>query len=299
MPALRLLMGSTGEVDLAGVFRHVDDLAYTARSSDVGVAAVEVVGDTVRVAAAGLGSATITVTAAAADGQQALQIFNVTVRGAVQTAAALAEVSVVVGGIAEIDLADRFLDADNEALAYAARSSHAEVAAVSIVNDGTLRVVALVAGRAEVVVSATDSDATTAESAFAVVVAEPEVDQLVLVQGKVVLDASGESRSVNLLQLFPHMDLETTVTSQSSTHVVATHVQNQELLLVPGKNEGVSEVVVTAAHGSGWRTTYRLQVAVEPALRPGFRGWRMVLLHDAANAETDSGAHGQAVPASP
>ena len=158
-------------------------------------------------------------------------------------------------------------------LAYTAQSSDVDVAAVEVVDSATLRVTALGVGRADVVVTATVASATSTESAFAVAVAAPAVED------RVVLDTDGDSFLVDLSRLFPHMDSETTVKPQSnSPHVVAVRIRNQVLLLVPGEDEGVTEIVVSARHGNGWQTTRRLQAVVELAPRPLLRGWRTTLL---------------------
>ena len=186
------------------------------------------------------------------------------------------------GSFGARDLAGAFIPDDD--LAYGARSSDVRVAAVEVVGSTTLRVVALGAGDAEIVVSATDLNGKSAESAFAVVVAELAISE------EIALEADGESFSVDLSQLFPHMDWATTTAvapKSNRPHVVAVRVRNQELLLVPGENEGVAEIVVTAAHDSGWQTTHRLHATVEVAPRPAFRGWRMILLRDAASDESD------------
>ena len=187
-----------------------------------------------------------------------------------------------VGSFGARDLAGAFIPDDD--LAYGARSSDVRVAAVEVVGSTTLRVVALGAGDAEIVVSATDLNGKSAESAFAVAVAELAISE------EIALEADGESFSVDLSQLFPQMDRATTTAvapKSNRPHVVAVRVRNQELLLVPGENEGVAEIVVTAAHDSGWQTTHRLHATVEVAPRPAFRGWRTILLRDAASDKSD------------
>ena len=196
-----------------------------------------------------------------------------------EVVAQLPALSLVVGGVAEIDLADRFQDRDGEPLSYAARSSEAAVATVSIVGDATLRVVALVAGRSDAVASAADPDEAMAESAFAVVVAEPAFEE------NVVLEAAGESFSIDLSQMFPGMDPQATVAPESSNpDVLEARISEQELLLVPGENEGVVEIVATATYGSGWQVVHRLQATVDVASTARwFRGWRSTLAHDDAS----------------
>ena len=193
--------------------------------------------------------------------------------------AQLPALSVVVGGVAEIDLADRFRDGDGEPLSYAARSSEAAVATVSIVGDATLRVTALVAGRSEAVASAADPHEAMAESAFAVVVAEAAIEE------NAVLKAAGEPFSIDLSQMFPGMDAQATVASESSNpDVLAVRVSQQELLLVPGENEGVAEIVATTTYGNGWQVVHRLQATVDVASTARwFRGWRSTLAHDDAS----------------
>ena len=77
-----LRVGAELEIDLAAAFSDPDgdDLTYAAESSDDGVAAVEVDGETLTVRAAGPGEAEIAVTAEDPDGETARQRFGVTAR---------------------------------------------------------------------------------------------------------------------------------------------------------------------------------------------------------------------------
>lgn len=118
----------------------------------------------------------------------------------------------------------------------------------------------------------------------------PRVD----LEAEIELETAGDSFSVDLLRLFPDMDSATTVAVRSSSpHVVAV-VRNQQLVLEPDENEGEAEIVVTAAHGDGRLLTRRLQAVVEPALRLGFRRWRMTLLNDGSAESADSNSKARA-----
>ena len=277
--------GFPQRIDLADAFLAFagEEPAYAARSSDPATVAVLVEDGALAVVALKAGTATVTVTATTADGFSATRTFTVDAEdGGPEAVGELPGLHLRVGSFGARDLAGAFIPDDD--LAYGARSSDVRVAAVEVVGSTTLRVVALGAGDAEVVVGATDLNGKSAESAFAVAVAELAISE------EITLEADGESFSVDLSQLFPHMDWATTTAvapKSNRPHVVAVRVRNQELLLVPGENEGVAEIVVTAAHDSGWQTTHRLHATVEVAPRPAFRGWRMILLRDAASDESD------------
>ena len=76
-----LRAGADLEIDLSTAFKDADEdaLEYAAESSDIGVATVEVDGDTLTVGAVGPGTARIAVTAEDPDGKTARQVFEVTV----------------------------------------------------------------------------------------------------------------------------------------------------------------------------------------------------------------------------
>lgn len=207
----------------------------------------------------------------------------------------LPALQLLVGSMGKRSLGSAFYHPDDD-LAYAAQSSNGGVAAVAVAGN-TVHVAAAGLGSATITITATASDGQQAEQTFNVtVIGAVETAIKEAIRDRVMLEVAGKSFSVDLLQLFPYMDSETTVTFQSnSPHVVAVRVRNQQLILVPGKNEGTAEVVVTATHSNGWQTTHRLQAAVEPAPRSRFRSWWMIFLHDAANDENDN----EAAPAPP
>lgn len=79
------VLEETAHVDLANVFLEFDgsaSLMFTTRTSDSAVAAAEPTGGVLRIVPVGPGTATITVTARAADGRTATRAFDVTVPGA-------------------------------------------------------------------------------------------------------------------------------------------------------------------------------------------------------------------------
>ena len=192
--------------------------------------------------------------------------------------------SLTAGSIAEVDLADRFHAPNEQPLAYVAQSSQENVARVSISGDATLHVVANAPGRAEVEVTATatHSDSTSAQLSFAVVVSPSS-------SMPVPFEVEGTPLALDLARLLPHMEVETAVVSESSNaDVVAAHIRNQELILVPGEDEGSAEIVITAMHKNGWRETRRFPVIVEPTFYRSFHDWQLILLQNATNAENDT-----------
>ena len=81
IPAVTLAPGATATINASAYFTDPDGdvLAYTARSSNTGVARVSVSGSTVTITAVAAGSATITITARDPGGLTATQRFEVTV----------------------------------------------------------------------------------------------------------------------------------------------------------------------------------------------------------------------------
>ena len=108
IPARFMLVGDTAELDVSPYFADPDDdvLTYAAASSDTAVVASRVSGNSVTLAAAALGSATVTVTARDPGGLEASQGFAVRV-DSTRTAVTLAHTAVALpeGTLAVLEVA--------------------------------------------------------------------------------------------------------------------------------------------------------------------------------------------------
>ena len=168
--ALTLPAGETAAVDLSSHFADPDGemLAFTAVSSNAGVAEVSVSGDSVAVTAVARGLATVTVTARDPAGEAAQQMFRVTVPNrAPEPVGTIPPLPLPAGETATVNLSSHFADPDGDALSYSAASSNVGVAGVSV-SRGVLTVRAFSAGEATVTVTASDPRGLSASSAFGV-----------------------------------------------------------------------------------------------------------------------------------
>ena len=176
VPAVNLFLGDTGVVEAYGYFTDPDGdpLSYGAVSSDGGVVAASVSGDTVRLAAAGRGSATVTVTATDPGGLSAEQSVPVTVSNrAPEPVDSIPAQEVRVGDTVALAVSGYFADSDGDALGFAGVSSDTLVVAVRVSGD-TVRLAGVAIGDASVAVTATDPGGLSARQSFAVEVPDPQ-----------------------------------------------------------------------------------------------------------------------------
>ena len=183
IPARIVSVGQSPSVDVSSYFTDPDGdaLSYTAASSNDGIAAVSVSGDSVAVTALARGVVTITVTARDPRGLVAQQRFQVTVpNGAPETLGAIPDQAVFVGHTASLDASAWFRDPDGDSLTYTARSSDATVAEGSVSGSG-LTVRGVASGTATVTVTASDPEGLSAASSFGVTVTSRSGFQIELV----------------------------------------------------------------------------------------------------------------------
>ncbi len=176
VPAVNLFLGDTGVVEASGYFSDPDGdpLGYGAVSSDGGVVAASVSGDNVRLAAAGRGSATVTVTATDPGGLSAEQGVPVTVSNrAPEPVDSIPAQEVEIGDTVAFAVSGYFADSDGDALGFAGVSSDTLVVAVRVSGD-TVRLAGVAIGDASVAVTATDPGGLSARQSFAVEVPDPQ-----------------------------------------------------------------------------------------------------------------------------
>ena len=243
------------DIDLSTVFSDPDlnTLTYTAVSDDPGVVTVSVAGDLLTITEAGLGSATVTVTAD--DGLATVQdIFTVTVNNvndAPEVENPIADITRDEGfGTETVDLTNTFSDKDNDALTYTASSS--DPGSVTVVVSGTtLTITEVYPGTSTITVNATDGTETTSTTFSFTTnnindapVVETPIEDL-------VLDESFDTYDINLADIFfdEDQDALTYVPASSNTGVVTVSVSGNTLTITEA-GIGTSTITVTASDAS-------------------------------------------------
>ena len=167
-PAPRLTVNAGEQATVTACFNdpNGDMLAYSAMSSNPGVATVSIAGTTVTVSAVAPGDASVTVTASDPGGLQGQQILPVMVPNRPpMPRGTIGSITVQVGRTESVDVSSYFAEPDGEALTYSATSSNPAVATV-LSAGSTVRVTALAKGTTTVTVTATDPGGLSATQTF-------------------------------------------------------------------------------------------------------------------------------------
>ena len=263
VPAVEVAAGETATVQVSGFFSDPDGdaLAYTAGSSNVGVAAASVTGNTVTVVGVSAGSATVTVTATDGGGLSAQQGFAVTVPNrAPATVGTLPALEIAVSEALSVDVSGAFSDPDGDALTYSASSSDVTVATAS--TSGTVvTVTAAAQGRAVVTVTATDGGGLSAEQSFAVTVPNRAPAAVGALPGLELI--VGEARTVDISGAFTDPDGDAlSYTATSSRTRVASAAVTGTVVTVTAVSAGEAVVTAIATDAGGLSATQTLAVSV-------------------------------------
>ena len=270
IPAQTLVAGESVAFDVSSYFRDPDGnaLSYAAASSDVGVASVSVSGATVSIAAVAPGMATVTVTARDPGGLSAVQAVGVTVRPAnraPEAVGSIVPVGLTEGERAEFDVSSYFRDPDGDSLRYAATSSDAGVASVSV-SGAMVSVTAVAQGTATLTVTAIDPGGLEASQEVGVAVTDgsnraPQVRRPIADQASYVAMAT----SLNLSSYFWDPDGDRLAYSgETSNGAVVMVTVSGDSLSISGVAVGTTKVEVTALDPGNLRATVSFAVAVSP-----------------------------------
>ena len=262
-------MGETELVAVSASFRDPDGdaLTYAAVSSNAEVAAVSVSGDSVTVTALAKGLATVTVTARDGEGLTAEQRFEVTVPNRAPEAVDMLPPRTLAAGETEsVVVSAYFRDPDGDALTYAAVSSNAEVATVSVSGD-SVTVEALAKGPATITVTATDVEGLTAEQRFEVTVPNRAPEVLNEIPARTLLE--GEAASLDASAHFRDPDDDPlTYTATSSSPWVAEVTVAADSLTIRAISAGAATVTVTATDPEEAAVATSFDVTVGRATTP-------------------------------
>ena len=271
VPLTRLTEGDVLPLDAAAYFEG-KGITYTARSSNAGVAAVEVYGASVLVRAAAVGGATVTVVAANGSGS-AEQDFVVVVspRGP-RAAGRMADQTLIAGGAAlETDLPGYFSGAFTR---YGATAAPGGVLHLWE-SGGRLTLTPLAAGAATVTVWAANSSGSATQT-FEVIVKQ-RAPKALAGSMPLSLTEGGAPHELDLADYFGGAVARYEVTAVPG--VVVHFWQSGGRLTVTPLSTGIATVTVTATNDSG-SSVQGFDLAVAPAAPRMLGGIPDVALHE-------------------
>ena len=279
---------STAEVDVAAYFADPDgqELRYSAASSNADRVAVTISGSELAVTGVAAGRATVTVTAVDPGGLRAEQVFGVLVPNRPPVAVgAIAGREVHVGDTAAVDVAGYFADPDGDTLSYAAVSSDAVRASVSM-SGSRLEVHGLAVGGTTVTVTARDPEGLAAEQSLLVTIPNRAPEAVGTMEDREV--RADHAVTLSVAAHFRDPDREALRYSAVSSDPTRVSVAvSGSTLTLAGVAKGAAEVTVTARDPGGLAAEQRFRVRV-PNRAPvalGFIADREVLVGDTALAD--------------
>ena len=264
-----------GDTVVADVEAHFTDpdghsLEYAVASSDPTRVRVSASGSVMAVRGAGVGNATVTVTARDPGGLAAEQRFAVSVPNrAPEAVGTIPDAEVHVGGAVVVDLAGYFSDPDGEELAYTAVPSSTETATVEV-SASLLTVAGVTVGSLTVTVTATDPGGLAAEQRFRVTVPNRPPAAVGTIPDAVLVK---DSFSVfDVAEYFTDPDGQVLrYSGVSSDSATATATVSGTTMFLQGVAHGAVTVTVTARDPGGLTAeqTFRLTVPNRPPVAVG------------------------------
>ncbi|OWR32566.1 RTX toxin [Saccharibacillus sp. O23] len=266
------LTGGDATIDLAGVFDdlNADPLTLSAESADLSVLQAAVVGTALKLTPLSAGSATIKLTADDGRGGQVDSSFAVRVNRAPQSSGSPADQLLTIGnGTRKVDVSGLFADLDGDALTFAASSSDAGVASVSV--SGTeITVDPHAAGTTTVTVTASDGYGGKTDKTFDVVVnRSPIVARAV--QDRLITLGSGDE-AIDLSQVFRDEDGDALTLTASSLNIDLAFVSlnsASDTLTIRPLAGGTASIRLQADDGRGGKTEQIFKVTVNRAPQAG------------------------------
>ena len=271
--AWTLTAGETGTLELSPHFGDPDGdaLTFAAVVSDTAVVAVSLSGATLTIAATAKGVATVTITATDTDGLSAAQAFTVTVPNrtplAVGTFKALRLSS---GGVARVDPAPGFADADGDSLIFDATSSDLDVAR-AWVSLGQVLVRAVGRGTATITVTGRDPEGLSATQGFDVEVRasrETDPNHPPVTVGALVDQTLevGDTRTLNVASYFSDVDGDDLAFAAESSDIsVAGATARGSKVELRAVALGTTSVTITARDPDGLTASLGFTATVSEA----------------------------------
>ena len=257
--------GGTLTITLSDHFRDQDgdELTYGVSSDNEDVATAAEADGELTITAVAKGTAKITVTASDGKSRAVEGKFNVTVaeappppNGAPTASDPIPNLGLTVGDTQDLNLSSYFDDPDGDDLTYAAESSM-ETYATAEVDESTLTIEALEAGKATITVTASDPDGAEAEQTFVVTVSAvpneaPAVKGDGIPNQSLEMDFDDATKDLDLSMYFedPDGDDEAlTYAAESSMPENATATVENSTLTIAAVKAGEATVTVTASDG--------------------------------------------------
>ena len=279
-PPQTAVVGDTVRLDASPFFTDPDGdaLTYSANSTNTSVATVSVEGSVVVAAAVGVGSTTLTVTATDPDGLTGSLSVPVAVepnRPPEATVDSIPLQTIEERDSVTVRASSYFTDPNGDALTYAAESSDAGGATVSV-SGGSVTIRAVAIGTATLTVTAADPDGLTASLSGSIAVVKrqnraPEAqggisDVTRTVGWSGTLDLEGEDS----LFVDPDGDDLTYSAESSDPSVVAVSTRGS-VLSISTEAVGTAVATVTATDPDGLSASVTFDVTVLPAAGMIFR----------------------------
>ena len=264
-------------VDLADKFSDPDGeaLAFTASSSDTGIATVTAGGSTLLIRPVARGSTTVTVRATDRGSRYVEQTFTATVANQYPQTV---EPSIgnrtlyMLGGARTIDAALYFSDPDGDRLSYTVSSPNPETVTVSIA-DGTITLTPVAVGSTgKILVTARDPGGLAVDQDFNVEVVAgsppPTTNRVPVTRGTITVDSLyqlGPPVTIDVTPYFSDPDstdvLAYTVSSQDQG-VVVVSISGSSVKITPKVPGTTGKIVVTARDPGGLTAVQDFNVTV-------------------------------------
>ena len=286
IPQVTVNAGETATVAACFNDPNGDMLAYSATSSNPGVATASVSGTSITIAAVAPGSASVTVTASDPGGLEGQQSFQVIVPNRPPIArGTISSIVVQVGHTESVDVSSYFTEPDGEQLVYGATSSNPEVATTSVVG-GTVRVAAVAKGTTSVTVTATDPGGLSAMQTFQSRVPNrsPEPTGTIPDQSVHV----GETAAADLSPYFSDPDgdaLTYKVASSNGAAVLVSVAGSVVSLEAIGQGAAVVTVTATDTEGLSAQQGFEVEVPNRAPMARGAVAAHRVLVGDTAEVD--------------
>ena len=250
----------TYNIDFSNVFEDADDdeLTYSVSSSNTSVVGVSISGTNVVIIEAGVGTATITLTADDGNGGTVDDVFTVSVNAAANNPPVvinpIADIDLDEGfGTYNIDFSNVFEDADDDVLSYTVSSSNTSVVGAGISSNNVVITEAGV-GSATVTLTADDGNGGTVADVFIVNVNAAANNPPVVINpiADVDLDEGFGTYNIDFSNVFDDVDgdvLSYSVSS-SNTSVVGVSISGTNVVITEA-GIGSATITLAAADGNG------------------------------------------------